>query len=341
VKQFIGVDIGGANIKWSDGGDCAGSVPFPLWKQPQELAAALRGLLEELPAERNIVATMTGELADCFATKSEGVRSIVEAMSQAAPGRSLNWYTLDGTFVPSGIAIDNPLKVAAANWHALAKYAALAVEASTGLLIDIGSTTADIIPLAGGEPAPSGFTDTERLSTGELVYTGVERTPVCAIAPTVPWCGHNCRVAGELFATAWDIYLTLQRLPEEPDATHTADGRPATRSAAAGRLARSICADATECGPEDLQQIAESLADAQRNTLIDVASQVIERMAKRPQVAVVSGQGEFLAREVAQAVAPEAEILSLTERLGPVASRAAAAHALALIAMREGVDRCE
>lgn len=337
MNQFLGLDIGGANIKWADGNGNAASVPFPLWQRPQELAATLSDLVSASPQDSVLVATMTGELADCFTTKSEGVRSIVDALSQAAAGRQTLWYTLEGTFVSPVEAKEQPGEIAAANWHALARFAANMIGETVGLLIDIGSTTTDIIPLVDGVPSTRGFTDPQRLSTGELVYSGVERTPVCAIAPRVPWRGESCRVAGELFATAWDVYLTLNQIAEEPRATHTADGRPATRTYAAARLARSICADVTECGPEDAKAIAEALFVAQRDTLAQATIEVMSHMKNPPKTFVVSGQGEFLAREVTQLVSPKADVCSLSEHLGPVASRAAAAYALVAIAQRVGV----
>src|SRR5256885_9284124 len=52
---------------------------------------------------------------------------------------------------------------------------------SPALLLDTGSTTTDIIPMINGVPVPVGRTDPHRLGTGELVYTGVRRTPVCAV----------------------------------------------------------------------------------------------------------------------------------------------------------------
>ena len=49
------------------------------------------------------------------------------------------------------------------------------------LLLDLGSTTCDIIPIAYAHPQPFGRTDTARLKSGELVYCGVRRTPLCAV----------------------------------------------------------------------------------------------------------------------------------------------------------------
>ncbi len=337
MNQFLGIDIGGANIKTANGQGHAASLPFSLWQCPDDLPEALRGVLVETPLDATVVATMTGELADCFTTKDEGVRSIVGALQQAADARRVLWYTLDGAFVASRDVMQQTRKVAAANWHALARFAANCAGAENCVLIDIGSTTTDIIPIIGGFPATRGLSDPQRLSTGELVYTGVQRTPVCAIAREVPWRGRSCRVAGELFATAWDVYLTLNRLSEEPEATHTADGRPATRLAASARLARSICADRTDCEQDDVQAIAHALATAQEQTLAQAMRGVVENMSQPPEVIVVSGQGEFLAREVAKGVLPRVDVVSLAQHLGPVASRAATAHALVAIAMQEGM----
>src|SRR2546430_10215953 len=47
--------------------------------------------------------------------------------------------------------------------------------------------------------------DVERLREGELVYTGALRTPVEAIAPTVPVGGRPTGVSAEGFALAGDV----------------------------------------------------------------------------------------------------------------------------------------
>ena len=55
-----------------------------------------------------------------------------------------------------------------ANWHAGA--ALIARYCREALLIDMGSTTTDIIPIVAGAVAARGYTDAERLTTGELAY---------------------------------------------------------------------------------------------------------------------------------------------------------------------------
>ncbi len=135
------------------------------------------------------------------------------------------------------------------------------------LVIDVGSTTCDLVPLRDGQPAARGRTDPERLVWGELVYTGVQRSPISAVARQLPWRGQLCPTAQELFATTWDVYLLLGDLPEEASSAQTADGRPATRRFAHERLARAICADREMVGLDEALEMARAAADAQLSQL--------------------------------------------------------------------------
>ncbi len=327
----LALDIGGANLKAADGRSFGRSVPFPLWRTPERLSVALSELLAQAPESTRIVATMTGELADCYATKADGVRAIVHAVVEAARGRETRIYLTNGQFVSPEQACEQPLLAAASNWHALARFAARWC-AESGLLVDIGSTTTDIIPILDQRPASHGSTDPERLLHGELAYTGVARSPVCGIVRTLPWRGGRCRVAQELFATALDAYLLLGDMAEDEHDTNTADGRGATRSAAHDRLARMICADRTLFSFLDAQAAAHEIAQSQASEIGAALRQVIERMPQQPSHIVVSGQGEFLARRVATAIQPQTQIISLGEQLGPARSCVAPAHALATLA---------
>ena len=329
---LLALDIGGANLKAADGRGYAAARYFPLWQRPERLAQALSEMLAAAPPHRALAATMTGELADCFTTKAEGVAAIVAALNEAAHGREVWIYLTDGRFVAPAEAIANPLLAAASNWHALALFAGRHAPRGCGLLIDIGTTTSDIVPLVDGAPRAVGRTDPQRLVAGELVYTGVERSPLCAIVRDLPWRGERCPVAQELFATAWDAHLVLGNLPEEPDRRQTADGRPATRSCARDRLARAICADRTTFDEADALAAAHEVAEAQRRSIAAAAGKVVARLPSPPRTVVVSGRGEFLARRVAEGLQPGVEIVSLSKLLGEELSRCATAHALAALA---------
>ena len=330
--RWLAIDIGGANIKLADGQGFAQSRFFPLWQKPSKLEQELRTLIAQAPPCDHIVATMTGELADCFATKEAGVRHIIDAFVNASDGRHGRIYRLDGKIVTPQVALDRPLQCAASNWHAFARFAGRFAATGNALMIDIGSTTCDIVPLAEGQPRPQAFTDTERLLSGELVYTGVARSPLCAVAGAVTYRGRRCPVAHELFASMLDVYLTLGDLPEESTNNVTADGRPATREYAVGRLARAICADQTQFTSDDAQAAASAAAQQQLELLSGALKAVLAEQASPPLTVIASGMGEFLVPRMLSAVGLECSTFSLSERLGPRVSRCATAHALAVLA---------
>lgn len=332
LPSWLALDIGGANLKAANGQGFAVSRYFPLWREPQGLSAALAALVSACPPAERLAVNMTGELADCYVTKAEGVDAILRAAASVAAGRDVQVYLTDGSWASVETARQQPLRAAASNWHALARFAGRFVAAGSGLMIDVGSTTCDIIPLQRGLPAAVGDTDTERMLQGELVYTGVQRSPLCAAVSAVPYRGRQCPAAHELFATTWDAYLTLGNLPEEPDNTHTADGRPATKAAARDRLARAICADRTMFSDDDALAAATAVARGQAAKIAIAAQGVVRRMPSPPERIIIAGQGEFLARQVLSKAAWAAPIVSLSDELGPTLSQCATAHALAVLA---------
>jgi hypothetical protein len=327
---WLGLDIGGANLKAADGRGWARSAPFPLWRNPGGLAAALAALVESAPAAERLAVTMTGELCDCFRTKAEGVRHILRAVTEAAAGREVRVYLVSGGLVPVQQALVSPELAAASNWHALARFACRFIGGESGLLIDVGSTTTDIVPLVNGAPRPRGLTDSRRLLAGELVYTGVGRTPICAITRFLPWRGGQCPVAAELFATAADAYVVLGQIAEQPTADWTADGRPLTKEFSRERLARMICADGSTFTEADAELAAAAVREAQTRQLRDGIRRVA--VERPPETLILSGVGEFLAQEAIRGVLPQVRVIRLSERLGAEVSNAAPAHALAVLA---------
>ena len=263
--QWLALDIGGANIKVADGKDFALTRPFPLWKAPSQLTPVLREVIAQSPANDHLAISMTGELADCFATKTEGVLQILAAVEQASDGRHTG--SLRRTVVGSRCRRSSrPLECAASNWHAAARFAARYLhQDERGLLIDIGSTTTDLIPLGWDGPRTPARTDLDRLLRGELLYSGVVRSPVCGVTQRVPYRNQQVPLALELFATMRDVYTVLGELPEDAGDLDTADGRPATKVAARRRLARMLCADESEFHHRDAVLLAQSVRHAPKS----------------------------------------------------------------------------
>jgi probable H4MPT-linked C1 transfer pathway protein len=323
--EVLGLDIGGANLKAATSNGVAVSRPFALWKYPQRLAEELRSLLEVMPRCDRVAVTMTGELCDCYETKRQGVNTILDAVAESANGITIMVWSVPGNFSDLPTARQRTLQVAAANWLALATFAGRFAPHESALLIDVGSTTTDIIPLQSGRPTPSGFTDTERLLIGELVYTGVRRTPVCALLGRAGMA--------EFFATMHDVHLILGNIPEDPNDTDTADGRPATRPFALARLARMIGGDTEITAEPVIIKLAKTLAERQQLMLQEAIQMVVERMPSRPQTVIVSGSGEFLATwAAAKTLGPGPKYCSLTSKLGASISGTACAYAAAVLA---------
>ncbi len=330
--SWLALDVGGANIKAADGQGYAQSYALALWRDSSRLAQQIRTAISEAPPADHLAITMTGELADCFESQAAGVRFILQAVGAGSDNRHTRVYLVDGRLVTPQVALTIPHLASASNWHALARFAGRYAAVGPALAIDVGSTTCDVIPLLDGQPAAKGTTDTQRLLAGELVYTGVERSPVCAVLPRTPYRGQTCPVVQELFATMRDVYLVLDQLPEDAANTATADGRPATKAAARVRLSRMIAAGGEEFNHRDAVTLAESAADAQVAHLAAAIGQVKSGLPAAPQKIVLSGHGEFLAREAFDLLQITAPCASLSKELGPAISRSAPAHALAVLA---------
>lgn len=330
--QWLALDIGGANVKVADGQGYAAAYPFALWRHPESLAQELRRIISEAPPSDRLVATMTGELADCFETKERGVQSIIESLQQAADGRHTRIYARDSGLVTPIVATRRYHDVAAANWHVLARFCGRFMELGPALLLDVGSTTCDVIYYRDGFPQHVGQNDTQRLISGELVYTGVQRSPLCAIGTTVPYRDHLCPLAQEYFATTVDVYVILGDLPEDSGTQATADGRPATKACCRARLARAICADAESFNHRDAVAMAQAIAETQAEQLVAAMERVMQRAGTSPQSILLTGHGEFLARRACEHLAERPLITSLRQQLGAAVSRCATAHALAVIA---------
>jgi len=331
LQRTIGLDIGGANLKAVHADGAHRTAPFALWKQPEQLPAALKHILQALPPFDALAVTMTGELCDCFAGKHAGVNAILDAVQSVAEACPVRVWSLDG-FIDIATARTRFLRVASANWHALAMCLAQEIAPRAGLLIDIGSTTTDIIPLANGRAIATGATDPDRLRHGELVYTGVRRTPLCALL--------GFDVAAELFATTLDVNLMLGWIAEDARDKNTADGQPATRPAAHARLSRMLCADQEMFSIAEAVTLAQRALDRQVAHLAAAIERVIAVMPKTPDAIILGGSGEFLGRLAWERLLQSSKgdrrmctLDSLASRWGEGLSTAACAHALTILSV--------
>lgn len=303
--HLIGWDIGGAHLKASL--RAAGVLldvaqwPCPLWRGLEHLAQALESAAARWPFldDAQHVVTMSGEMADLFVDRADGVARITSTIASRWPrarcyAGDAGWVTLD----------DAPSKwpqIASANWLATATHVARVLK--DGLLIDIGSTTTDLIPLRAGRVMSTARSDFERLTTGELVYYGVVRTPLCALGPRVQVGDLEVNVMHEFFATTADVYRLTGELLGEHDQQACADGGSKDLPATRRRLARMIGRDAADAPEAEWLALAHTWRASQ---VAELGSQ-LRRVAARhglgsDSVAIAAGCGAFLVPSVLAAV---------------------------------------
>jgi (4-(4-[2-(gamma-L-glutamylamino)ethyl]phenoxymethyl)furan-2-yl)methanamine synthase len=285
--MILGLDIGGANTKAaSSDGHFTYSTYLPLWKGC-DIAGTLREIKRKAGSVDAAGVTVTGELADCFTSKKEGIEHIAAEVKKAFP--EAVFYGSDGNF--HSCADDHRL-LSAANWSASAYF--IGSIHKNIIFLDTGSTTTDIIPVVDGEPA-AGITDFERLSRGELIYAGALRTNVAALLHKVELRGKPVRTSSELFAITGDVNLLLGRIAEEDYRCDAPDSAEKTGRGAAIRLARVVCCDLDELRPEEPAEIARQ---AYRRQLDDLKEGILEVSEKHGiQRAAVCGMGDFIAMD--------------------------------------------
>ena len=305
ARLQVGWDIGGAHVKaclLADGVPRGiAQWPCPLWQGMRHLEEALAQAQARWPSHWNAglahAATMTGEMVDLFADRADGVARIAAQLA-CSLGPTLRLFDAAGDWRGPHEAARHWKGIASANWQATGRVVAARVH--DAILVDIGSTTTDLIPVRGGRVLLDGTNDAERLASGELVYQGVVRTPLCALGPRVRWRGRAVNVMNEFFATTADVYRLTGELSPAHDQAAPADAGSKDERATHARLARMVGRDARDGSPEDWLALATCWKEAQLAELHGQLQRVCDR-AQLPDRApvIAAGCGAFLAAQLA------------------------------------------
>lgn len=304
MAASFGWDLGGANLKLAQVEDgrvvSVSQIPCSALPDPSKFNQALEEALATCTEGGRHAVTMTGELSDVFPSRAVGVAYLVGLMRKATSEDTL-FYSLRDGLIGADAVRAHWQDVASANWHASA---ALAAKHGDGLLIDVGTTTTDLIPLKDGRPTAIGLNDGERLTEGELIYGGVVRTPVMAVAQHAPFKGRMQGLTAERFATMADVYRLTGELPEDADPYETADQRGKGLDESATRLARMLGRDADEADFIAWKALAHYLARRQLDRIEEDASVLLERAELGADSPVIgAGCGRFLAEALAKRLA--------------------------------------
>ena len=301
--HVVGWDVGGAHIKASlvsrRGILDVAQWPAPLWQGLAHLDRALQAARERWPGLggcRHAV-TMTAEMTDLFEDREAGVAALVERMQLGLDAHA-RYYAGPASWLDAAAARCRWRAVASANWLATAE--CVGQHLGDALLLDIGSTTTDIVPVVAGRPQPRREGDSERLRSGELVYVGVARTPLCALAERIGWRGVEYNVMNEWFATTADVFRLTGELAPGHDQHAAADGGSKDVAGTCRRLARMIGHDGRDAGPADWRTLAQAWRQRLLQRILDNLTRVLDAHPLPADAAIVgAGCGSFLAQELA------------------------------------------
>jgi probable H4MPT-linked C1 transfer pathway protein len=208
-------------------------------------------------------------------------------------------------------------------------------------LIDVGSTTTDLIPFADRQVLIQEGSDHHRLVDQTLVYTGIVRTPLMAIAAKVPFAGEWVNLMAEYFATTADIYRITGDLPEGADLLPSADNGAKTREASERRLARMLGLDADACNRAGWKKVSDYLAEQQLRQIQDACERLLSKPSLSSNAPLVgAGVGRFLIKRICRRLnRPYVGIESLfpcDEAIGFKVAECAPAVAVASLALEAG-----
>ncbi len=291
MTRFIGIDIGGANTKLASSDSKISEIHYlPMWKGTG-LTELLNDISSQVQPDR-VAIVMTGELADCFESKEEGLRFISNIVNKAfnCPVHYINQSGEFAELINTDIDI---YSFAAANWAASSRL--IAKDIGDCIFVDMGSTTTDIIPIINGRHSAQ-TSDLKRLCKNQLVYTGILRTNVATLLSNVNLGDCECRIASELFATTADVYRSLENIGNEDYICDTADGAGKEKRDCFRRLARIVCADLTEISHDNIISIAEQVKETQKDIISTAITNTVNEFGLTK--IICAGIGEFLLKEI-------------------------------------------
>ena len=245
TKTYVGLDIGGAHLKiariLSDGSIASlRQIVCPLWRGIDQLAVAYRSAASSMSiSDDTHIVTMTGELSDSFPNREQGAHSILSAIDHLL--KRAFWVYASDRGIIDNRTITDLRTVASMNWRASAEW--LMCRCREGILVDMGSTTTDLVPFKSGRLAVRGYDDADRMQHRELIYSGISRTPIMAIADHFMIDATSYPIMAEKFATTADVYRILEQLDEDVDLYPASDNAEKTVIASASRLERMFGLD--------------------------------------------------------------------------------------------------
>ena len=304
-EHIAGWDIGGAHVKAALINSQGQVVQVlqqacPLWKGITHLQQCISELLVAFKVQPSVHAlTMTGELADCFISREQGVQTIIATLTQQIAAEKLFIYASHCGFLPVfSVKPEHTLAIASVTW--LASASLVAKKSAQGLFVDIGSTTTDILSIKDHQLQIIGHTDYQRLVSGELLYTGVVRTSIMALCQNAVFKCQSMGLMAEHFATLADVYRLTSDLSAGHDQAETADGGDKTPLASARRLSRLTGYEFSVDDWSDWLDFANFLKRLHKEKIWQACQRQLQSQHSKTETVIIgAGIGRFLLKELA------------------------------------------
>ena len=175
------------------------------------------------------------------------------------------------------------------NWHATANF--ISDFYPNCILVDVGSSTTDIIPIKKKHIIAKGTNDYKRLLFKELIYLGVIRTPITAIEK-------KKNLIYENFANLGDIYRVLNKLPERFDLAPSLDNKSKSKNDSARRIARIFGKDYKRNDFNKWKKVALQVEKKQKKILKENIDKIKRKNFSNPIPIIGAGVGEFIIRNI-------------------------------------------
>lgn len=293
MKRYLGLDIGGAHIKiavmsTSESGrtwqvDC---IPV----RADKFAASLDQILSMLVGEHLVDVTIASQTA-CLLYDDihQGTTTIMQTLARYSTRNPTLAVDVCGNLYPINNVAQAPERFVCSNVAVTASL--VAKLCSNALVLDMGSTSTDLIPIVDGtfeELLP-----TARLLSSAVLYLGVIRTPLQAVVSHLPYQGELLPVVGETIAAVADALVLTEDVSIDQYTMPTWDSGTKDVAGCTRRLAKLIAMN-THNFP---QQAATFMAQYVREELLHkVVAAMYKVISKNPamQQAFYTGIGSSI-----------------------------------------------
>ena len=153
--QIIGWDIGGAHIKVSKinfGKQKTTTMQLycPIWMNINNLNNSILKIKKKLGSCDYHAITMTAELSDIFENRNKGTKKVINTLCKILPEKKTFFYSNKKHFFKKKEAMEKTNNINSMNWHATANF--ISNFYPNCILVDVGSSTTDIIPIKKSKP---------------------------------------------------------------------------------------------------------------------------------------------------------------------------------------------